>query len=389
MQRPFVSAIIVGAGSSTRMGDRNKITAKLLNGEMVIEFCIKPFINSELVDEVIIVTSEGLVADFKAWFESGKVKVVKGGKMRSDSAFLGVMATNEKADFVCIHDAARPFASEKLLQRCLESGMKYGAAIPVLASENTLKLAKNEAVVATLKRDEIFQVQTPQVFKKLDYVEAMTFAREYNKSFADDSQLFEMRGLPVHTVAGEKTNIKITVKDDLALANAVLSQMGSCEGEHTMKIGHGYDVHRLVKGKKLVIGGKAIDHELGLEGHSDADVLVHAIIDALLGAAGLEDIGCFFPPEDDSFKDVSSLKLLAKIKEILENQSFHVVNIDSTIIAQYPKLAGYVGEMRRNVAEALGCKADQVNIKATTEEGLGFTGTSQGIAVHAVCLICK
>jgi 2-C-methyl-D-erythritol 4-phosphate cytidylyltransferase/2-C-methyl-D-erythritol 2,4-cyclodiphosphate synthase len=267
--------------------------------------------------------------------------------------------------------------------------MKYGAIIPVLASENTLKLVKNETVVATLERDEIFQVQTPQIFKKSDYVEAIAFAKKYNKSFTDDSQLFEMRGLTVHTVAGEKTNIKITTKDDLTLANTILNQIGSFGEKHTMKIGHGYDVHRLVKGKKLVIGGKTIDHELGLDGHSDADVLVHAIIDALLGAAGLEDIGCFFSPEDDNFKDANSLELLSKIKTVLKSQSFRVVNIDSTIIAQCPKLAGCREEMRRNIAEAMECKADQVNIKATTEEGLGFTGASQGIAAHAVCLICK
>ncbi|GHU86167.1 bifunctional enzyme IspD/IspF [Clostridia bacterium] len=389
MQKPFVSAVIVGAGSSTRMGNQNKITTKLSNGEMVIELCLKPFVNSELVDEVIIVTSKGLVDDFKIRFKGGKIKVVEGGKIRSESTFLGVTATNEKADFVCIHDAARPFASEELIQKCIENGMKYGAVIPVFASENTLKVVKNDVVSATLNRDEIFQVQTPQVFKKLEYVEAMTFAKNHNKSFTDDSQLFEMRGLTVHTVAGEKTNIKITTKDDLALADNILDRTGSCERKHTMKIGHGYDVHRLVKGRKLVIGGKTIDYELGLDGHSDADVLVHAIIDSLLGAAGLEDIGCFFPPDDASFKDANSLKLLAKVKKILEDQNFCVMNIDSTIIAQRPKLAKHIPEMRHNIAEALGRKADQINIKATTEEGLGFTGTSQGIAAHAVCLICK
>lgn len=156
---------------------------------------------------------------------------------------------------------------------------------------------------------------------------------------------------------------------------------------NTFRIGHGYDVHRLVAGRKLIIGGVCIPHETGLDGHSDADVLLHAVCDALLGAAALRDIGYHFPDNDDTFKGISSLKLLAKVNELIKSKGFSVGNIDATVIAQKPKLAPYIAEMVKNIAETLGIEPEQVNIKATTEEGLGFTGNKEGIAAHAVALL--
>lgn len=154
-----------------------------------------------------------------------------------------------------------------------------------------------------------------------------------------------------------------------------------------MRIGHGYDVHKLVKGRKLILGGVNVNHEFGLLGHSDADVLVHAIIDSLLGAAALGDIGTLFPDTDEKFKNADSIKLLKKVCEILEKKNFKIVNIDSTIIAQKPKLKDHVFKMRENIAKACGIEIDSVSVKATTEEALGFTGREEGISAHAVSLI--
>lgn len=156
-----------------------------------------------------------------------------------------------------------------------------------------------------------------------------------------------------------------------------------------MRIGHGYDVHRLIEGRKLILGGVNINYTKGLLGHSDADVLIHAIMDALLGAAGLGDIGQHFPPSDDKFKDISSLKLLEQVTSLLKAQNFHVVNIDSTVILEEPKISKYIQDMRTNIAKTLQCNVNLINIKATTEEGLGFTGAKEGIAAHAVVLIKK
>ena len=154
-----------------------------------------------------------------------------------------------------------------------------------------------------------------------------------------------------------------------------------------MRIGHGYDVHRLVENRDLIIGGVKIEHELGLLGHSDADVLLHAISDALLGAAALGDIGKHFPDNDNAYKDISSLTLLKSTGELIAKNGYRVVNIDSTVLAQQPKLKPYIDDMRKNIADALGVDKDLVSVKATTEEGLGFTGEMKGIAAHAVCLI--
>ena len=156
-----------------------------------------------------------------------------------------------------------------------------------------------------------------------------------------------------------------------------------------MRIGHGYDVHRLVEGRKLILGGVNINYTKGLLGHSDADVLIHAIMDALLGAAGLGDIGRHFPPSDDKFKDISSLNLLDQVTSLLKAQNFHIVNIDSTVILEEPKVSKYIQDMKTNIAKTLQCNVNLINIKATTEEGLGFTGAKEGIAAHAVVLIKK
>lgn len=156
-----------------------------------------------------------------------------------------------------------------------------------------------------------------------------------------------------------------------------------------MRIGHGYDVHRLVEGRKLILGGVNINYTKGLLGHSDADVLIHAIMDALLGAAGLGDIGQHFPPSDDKFKDINSLSLLEQVTSLLKAQNFHIVNIDSTVILEEPKVSKYIQDMKTNIAKTLQCNVNLINIKATTEEGLGFTGAKEGIAAHAVVLIKK
>ena len=198
----------------------------------------------------------------------------------------------------------------------------------------------------------------------------------------DDCSLFELAGLPVHLTQGDYVNLKITTKEDLPAA-------AQNKGENTMRIGHGYDVHRLVEGRKLIMGGVTIPYEKGLLGHSDADVLVHAIMDALLGAAALRDIGRHFPDNDPAYEGADSIELLKKVGEMLEERMYLIENIDATVIAQKPKLLLYIDTMVKNVAEALHLEEDQVNIKATTEEGLGFTGKKEGISAQAICCISK
>ena len=235
----------------------------------------------------------------------------------------------------------------------------------------------------TPDRAALFAVQTPQCFCRNLYWKALEAVQgEKVHLVTDDCSLFELAGLPVHLTQGDYANLKITTKEDLPAA-------AQNKGENTMRIGHGYDVHRLVEGRKLIMGGVTIPYEKGLLGHSDADVLLHAVSDALLGAAALGDIGKHFPDTDPRYEGADSLMLLREVGRLLDETGYTVGNIDATVLCQAPKLAPHIPAMRQNIANALGLALDDVSVKATTEEHLGFTGEGLGIAAHAVALIEK
>lgn len=234
----------------------------------------------------------------------------------------------------------------------------------------------------TPDRARLFGVQTPQVFEASLIKGALTKAWEEGAALTDDCSAVERIGFPVCLTQGSEENIKITTPRDLTWGEAILAErMG------TMRIGHGYDVHRLVTGRKLILGGVDIPHHLGLLGHSDADVVTHALMDALLGAAALGDIGQHFPDTDPTYRDISSLDLLGRVMALLAAQGWRVENVDLTILAQRPKLKDYLPQMRQNYSRAMGLPVTAISVKATTEEGLGFTGTEQGIAAHGVVLL--
>lgn len=234
----------------------------------------------------------------------------------------------------------------------------------------------------TPDRSMLYAVQTPQCFDRAQYLAALDrLGAEQVQYITDDCSLFELAGLPVRLTQGDYANRKITTKEDLPAPGS--------EGEKKMRIGHGYDVHRLVEGRKLILGGVEVPFEKGLLGHSDADVLAHAIMDAVLGAAALGDIGKHFPDTDPAYAGADSLKLAQAVAALMRQNGWRVVNIDSTILCQRPKLAPYIPVMREKLAAAFGLEPDAVSVKATTEEHLGFTGEGLGIAAHAVALIEK
>jgi len=223
-----------------------------------------------------------------------------------------------------------------------------------------------------LERKNLYSVQTPQTFERTIIENAYTKAFSDGYFGTDDGSLVERLGLPVVIAEGDYGNIKITTREDLPLEK---------------RVGMGYDVHRLVEGRRLVVGGVLIDFEKGLLGHSDADVLVHAVMDALLGAASLGDIGQHFPDNDMRYKDISSLELLSRVGELLKENGYTACNIDATIMAQRPKMMPHAQRMKENIAARLGMSVENINIKATTTEGLGFVGREEGIASQAVCII--
>ena len=371
---PSVTAIIVAAGASRRMGF-DKLSYRLPDGRTVLETSCALFAAHPAVDELVLVAGgnrsqcEAIAAACPK-----PCTVVQGGATRADSVRSGLAAA--KGQLVAIHDAARPFASEQLITAALQAAAKTGAAAPAVPVKDTIKVADQDGkVVATPDRATLYAVQTPQCFDRALYLQALeAVSGEKASLVTDDCSLFELAGLLVTLTAGDYANLKITTKEDL-------------QKEKTMRIGHGYDVHRLVEDRKLILGGVEVPYEKGLLGHSDADVLLHAVMDAVLGAAALGDIGQHFPDTDPAYKGADSLALTREVAKIIAAHGYKVGNIDATILCQRPKLAPHIPAMRQNIADAFGLPLDAVSVKATTEEHLGFTGEGLGIAAHAVALI--
>lgn len=376
-----VSAIIVAAGASHRMGF-DKLSYRLPGGKTVLETSVAAFAAHPQVDELILVAGGNLPACQAIAAACPKpCTVVGGGATRADSVCNGLRAA--KGQLVAIHDAARPFVSEQVITDALAEAEAMGAAAPAVAVKDTIKIANDGAVVQTPDRAALFAVQTPQCFRQNLYWKALEAVQgEKVRLVTDDCSLFELAGLPVHLTQGDYVNLKITTKEDLPAA-------AQNKGENTMRIGHGYDVHRLVEDRKLILGGVEVPFEKGLLGHSDADVLAHAVMDAVLGAAALGDIGKHFPDTDPAYAGADSLQLAQHVARIMREKGWKIVNIDSTLLCQKPKLAPYIPAMRENLAAAFGMPVDAVSVKATTEEHLGFTGEGLGIAAHAVALIEK
>ena len=350
-----VSVVLVAAGSSTRMGF-DKLSFDL-GGETVLHRSIRAFSQCPQVTELVLVAGKN--RDFVAQQAADcqkPVQIVAGGATRAESAKNGVLAAH--GELVAVHDAARPFVSAAVITAALEAAARCGAAAPAVPVKDTIKTAARGdgktvppdcTVQTTPDRSTLYAVQTPQCFDRTE------LDADRARLVTDDCSLFELTGRPVQLTQGDYANLKITTREDLPRP--------AQRKETEMRIGHGYDVHRLVEQRKLILGGVEIPFEKGLLGHSDADVLTHAVMDAVLGAAALGDIGQHFPDNDPEYAGADSL------------------------LCQRPKLAPHIPAMRANLAAAFGLPVEAVSVKATTEEHLGFTGEGLGIAAHAVALI--
>ncbi|EFB76797.1 2-C-methyl-D-erythritol 2,4-cyclodiphosphate synthase [Subdoligranulum variabile DSM 15176] len=373
-QLPEVTAIVVAAGASRRMGF-DKLSYRLPDGQTVLEkSCAALTANPAVTQLVLVCGANRALCEQIAACCAKPCTVVDGGATRADSVRNGLAAA--QGELVAIHDAARPFVSQQIITETLQMAARTGAAAPAVPVKDTIKVVRTDRTVDyTPDRASLYAVQTPQCFSRALYEKALAGLNEDTASrVTDDCSLFELAGMPVTLTAGSYENYKITTKDDL-------------QKEKTMRIGHGYDVHQLVEGRKLILGGVEIPYEKGLLGHSDADVLLHAIMDAVLGAAALGDIGKHFPDTDPAYKGADSLALTRAVAGLVREQGYSVGNIDSTILCQAPKLAPHIPAMRAHIAEAFGIPLDAVSVKATTEEHMGFTGEGRGIAAHAVVLL--
>ncbi len=377
-----VAAILAAGGSGLRAGVAKQWLA--LGAETVLRRSARLLASCPAVDEIVAVVPPGEEARGLAEVDGlgCPARAVAGGAARADSVRNGLLAADGAA-VVLVHDAARPFASAGLAGRVAEAAARDGAALAALAVTDTVKRAAGEApprVAETLDRRALWLAQTPQGFRRELLLRAYDAAGAAASDATDECALVERLGAPVTLVPGEPGNFKITGPDDVLRARDAV--------EAPVAMGVGYDTHRFAAGRRLVLGGVEFEGD-GLLGHSDADVCAHAIGDAVLGAAGLGDLGRHFPDTDPRWRGVSSLLLLREIARLAAERGWRVGNCDVTLAARRPKIAPRAEEMRTRLAEALGVGPAQVNVKATTGEGMGFVGREEGIAAHAVALLVR
>lgn len=370
--RPTVSAVIVAAGSSNRYGAPKLL--ETIGGETVLQRSIRMFDQSDRIDELVLVVSPETRCACEALSPLKPFVAVDGGETRVQSVVNGVNAAS--GEFVCIHDAARPLVSAGGIAAVVEDALRYGAAALCVPARDSIKHISGGFVDGSFNRSEAAMAQTPQVFCRADYIKALQGA---DGTETDDCEIAEKAGIIIKMTAGTTENIKITYPQDIVAARAFA-------GEKT-RVGFGYDLHRLVEGRPLVLCGVTIPFEKGLLGHSDADAAIHALIDALLGAAALGDIGEHFPDTDPEWAGADSGELLRLTVALLKQNGFHPLNADVTVVAQQPKLSPYKEKMRDTLASLCGLDSGSVSVKAKTQEGLGFIGSGEAICAYAVASV--
>ncbi|MDA1278672.1 MAG: 2-C-methyl-D-erythritol 4-phosphate cytidylyltransferase [Chloroflexi bacterium] len=400
-----IGVVLVAAGKGSRMGDVDKQTA-LLGGEPVISHSLKVFESYEDVGAVVLVMSVDNVEAGRRVVRDGSfskvVDVVIGGDRRQDSVKIGmnVLATRPEGvpEFVLIHDGARPFVDSEMLTRGLSAAQKLGAAIAAVPVIDTIKIAPHKVVTSTPERSGMWAVQTPQIFR----FDVLKIAHEIVTDDAtDDASMVEQVGGLVGIFDGSYDNIKITTPSDLELASLILGRrkaelngIGGSEGtggqaQSGSRFGIGFDGHRLAEGGPLRLGGTDIEFDHHLEGHSDGDVLLHAVASAILGAAGLGDLGSRFPSSDASLVNIDSARFVAESARLAGEVGWLVDHLDATIIAQRPRLASFVPRMVTEIGMIEGLENASINVKITSTDHAGAIGAGEGIAAQAVATLIR
>ncbi len=386
------NVVILAAGQGKRMLAGKNKQFLMINDKPLIIHTLTVFVSDNHCKEIILVTNhreqDQMIELIDSYGFSSSVTFVNGGAERQDSVYEGLKSVRQTDLPVFIHDGARPFVTHENLHKLAGVVRDKGAALLATPVTDTIK-QKDHAHLWTLDRSKLWAAQTPQAFDYELITEAHERARRENYYGTDDASLVERLERQVEIVEGSYDNIKLTTPEDLAKAEAYLkdTRIGKAGNQTMFRIGQGFDVHQLSEGRKCIIGGVTIPHERGLIGHSDADVLLHTIADACLGAIGEGDIGKHFPDTDPEFKDADSGELLKHVWKFVTDQGYELGNLDCTVIAQEPKMAPYIDEIRENIARLLDGEQSRINVKATTTEKLGFPGRKEGIAAQAVVLL--
>jgi 2-C-methyl-D-erythritol 4-phosphate cytidylyltransferase / 2-C-methyl-D-erythritol 2,4-cyclodiphosphate synthase len=381
-----------------------------VGGQTILERSLAAFDRHQQVQELIVVIPpEALAsAEFVKPATSKPVRFVAGGPRRQDSVANGVDAVSAEAEVVLVHDAARPMVSADLISRTIAAAASTGAAIAAVPVHDTVKQVAMEGGVGfierTLPRETLFLAQTPQGFRR-DVLDAVVALGREAADATDEASLAERAGYRVQLVPGDPDNLKITTEADLARVEGIVRQADQADGADrkdeeagatttgsaskapAMRIGLGYDLHVLVEGRPLILGGVLIPYERGLMGHSDADAVSHAVTDAVLGAANIGDIGKLFPDTDQAWKNANSLRLLADAWTRVRAAGFTLGNLDIVVIAQQPKIGPHADAIRESLARVLDATPAQISIKGKTNERVDAVGRGEAIAVHAVALL--
>ena len=386
MSPPQAAAVIVAAGRGERLGATIPKAFVAVAGVPMLLHAARRVALSPEVGRIVVVVGALDVDRARVLLMQHGVRnvtaVVPGGAHRQDSVFAGLSHLGE-APVAVVHDGARPLVPPDVVTAVIQAAAEAGAASAGLPVRETVKLVDGADTRQTLDRDRLWVAHTPQAFRTALLREAHHRAKAEGFYGTDDAVLVERLGYAVRMVEDSPRNLKVTVPADLDLAEAYAGQ------RQMVRTGIGYDAHRLALGRLLRVGGVEIPWPRGLAGHSDADVLAHAIMDALLGAAGLGDLGRHFPPGDPAFRGADSIELLCRVTAMAAGAGWRVVHVDSTVLAEAPRLAPYIPQMQERLAAALGVDSSAVNIKATTTEGMGAIGRGEGIAAHAVATLIK
>lgn len=388
-----LSLVLAAAGSSSRMGLGKKKEYLEMAGGTVLSCAARIFLEAADFSTIVIaIPPNGKEDAQKALFADKKISVllhnvnllfVEGGNTRQASVYRAISAIPEKDSIVLIHDAARPFVSKEIINKTIEAARIHGAAAPGIAPVDTQKeLSSDGTIKRHLVRKQLCAIQTPQAFSLAELIMCHKKAAEYNTEYTDDTEIWDAfpeltGGRKVFVTEGSTINKKITFVQDIP------------GKEKMIKIGMGTDLHRLVEGRKFYLGGIEIPSDKGEDGHSDGDVLLHAISDALLGASGLGDIGSYFPPEDAQWKGADSKMLLKKIWADVQNEGWHLNNLDCVVETEKPKFLPWRQKVIDSIAGILGTKADQVFVKAKTNEKQDSVGAGNAIKAYCVCLLEK
>lgn len=378
-----MSAIIVAGGRGARVGGPVPKQLIEIGGRTVLQRSVAACDQHEGVHELIVVMPPELVASGDRLVGPTRLpcRVVAGGERRQDSVRAGFAEVSPGTDVVIVHDAARPFVTAGVIDRVIAAAAEVGAAIPGVPVADTVKRGVStdgvRTVLKTVPREDLWLAQTPQGFRR-DVLAKAVADGAGSAEATDEARLVELAGGRVAIVDGDPRNVKITTGDDVAEAKRMAA--GS-------RVGTGYDLHQLVGGRPMVLAGVDVHALKGPLGHSDGDVVCHALTDAILGAAGAGDIGQMFPNNDPRWKNAAGLDLLSRALEVVRARGWSVVNADVTVILETPKLAPHMTEIRQRLSEVLGCGVDAVSVKGKTNEGVDAVGRGEAIASHAVVLL--